>query len=112
MQCQVSQHGEYRARKRAGLSRRSVDRTCQIVIECGLHLAHARGPVLRWMESHARGRSRGRVRVILYADKAWIFDQAYTLITVYAPPRDIVDLARAQIQKRRTGRRSSQRPRY
>lgn len=100
MQCQVSQHGEYRARKRAGLSRRSVDRTCQIVIACGLHLAHA------------RGRSGGRVRVILYADKAWIFDQAYTLITVYAPPHDIIDLARAQIQKRRTGRRSSQRLRY
>ncbi len=107
----VSGHGDKRARKRAGLSRKSIARTCELVVQYGLHLEAARGRVAAWMTELTAWAAGDlyRRRVILYAEKAWVFAPDYTLVTVLNLPHDIAEAARVQAAKGRAASRSGRR---
>ena len=97
----VSRHGDKRARQRAGLPRKAVERMAGVALSKGIGYGEAYGSLkgyLGWLYARYDG-SGNNIRI--YGDKVWVFHDG-TLITMLNVPGEQRKAARDQQRKRRS----------
>lgn len=88
----VTKHAQQRAKERAGLPAKSVERIAQKALEKGIEDTCLKGEVSGWVYNKLNNHSEGR-KFYLYGDKAWVFTEengAHVLITLLQLPSALV----------------------
>lgn len=81
----TTKHGERRARKRCGISKKNVDKMRDLAYEYGLTREDVSRRLCRYMDAIRQNRKGTKVR--LYKNFVWIFGKT-ALITVYPIPHE------------------------
>jgi hypothetical protein len=88
----ITHHAAERARKRCGLSRRSLERMAAKVLEHGLRQEQTSGRMWRFLNGKAIKYQSGNQNRV-HGEHVWVIDNG-KLVTVVPLPRDLRKLAR------------------
>ena len=95
----VTMHGRFRASKRIGIPRKSVDRNAEAALACGLTHDECNGALRRYLAAlyNRYGGAAGNIRV--YGNFVYVFN-GVILITVLNLPTEYRKAAVAQMKKK------------
>ncbi len=92
----VTDHARQRAKERAGLPAKSVERIARKALLNGIHDSRLKGEVSDWVNNKLMNYPDNRM-FYLYGDKAWVFvcdKGAHVLITLLQIPAELCRKAR------------------
>ena len=82
----VTDHGEFRTRKRMGVPKKAVDRLADRALKEGVGRCEFSGSLRRYLDGMYHYHNEGANNIKVYAEKVWIFS-GDVLITVLDLPQ-------------------------
>ena len=83
---QVSRHGERRARERAGVPKKAVERMAQRALTEGIGYSEATGGLKRYLYWLYKKYDGNGNNIRVYGDKVYIFHDAILITVLNVPP--------------------------
>ncbi len=99
MKVNISNHAYDRGKERLGLSKKSIDRMAEKVLEKGIHGTDLKGSIYSWIQNKLDNHERTG-DIYVYGDKAWVYSRkpnCILLITVLNIPANMQKKIAAQI---------------